>query len=180
MTMTTPTLCAFLTGSRIQHGLALAIVGCVLAVLVLAWCFRFSHTAGKLPTILFTGVLPLFLFAVMWPQSRLSILASLIALLLTCIWGINRRALHLLRILFTGLIPVFLLIAVDDPAWSAGFLLVYLGLTSLEPPMVEKDNMIITPAMRACCFVHYVSLGFLWILLFAALLWYVPEPLTGA
>jgi hypothetical protein len=84
--------------------------------------------------------------------------------------------------LFTGLIPLFLLIGVEDMYWSAGFLLVYLGLVSLESRLgghaATKDELFTNPADRAWYLLYCTSVGFLWILLFAALLWYVPEPET--
>jgi len=86
--------------------------------------------------------------------------------------------------LFTGLIPLFVLIGVSDPSWSAGFLLVYLGLLLREPALGDredaesKDEQITQPVGRMWYLAYSVCLGFLWILLFAALLWYVPEPAT--
>ena len=178
-------LFAYLTASRVRLGLVLAVGGSLVALLLVAWCFRLSHDARKLPHILFTGVLPLFFLALMWPQVRLFVFASLVGLLLSCFSKRCRRALRLLMMLFCGFIPLFLLVGVDDMSWAAGFLLVYLGLICLEPQRAEEDQgdgedeMITKAVARRWHWVYCVSLGFLWILLFAALLWYVADPVTG-
>jgi hypothetical protein len=131
-------------------------------------------------------VIPLFLLALGWPLLRLPIFASLVALLLlSCFSKRGSRALHLLLMLFTGLIPLFLLIAVDDVSWSAGFLLVYLGLINSEAKIAANDHpdgedeMCTNPNAATWNFVYCVSLGFFWIITLAALLWYVPEPVPG-
>src|SRR5467141_2322316 len=103
--MKTPTLLlsALLTESRVRRGLSLAVFGSLLALLLLAWCFNLSRDKRKLPIILFTGVIPFFLLTLVWPQFRLPILASLVALLLlSCFSQRSRRALHLLMMLFLG------------------------------------------------------------------------------
>jgi hypothetical protein len=183
MTTLSLMLFAFLSGAKVRLGLALALFGFVVGFLLLAWCLRVSRNARGLPIILFTGVLPMFLLAFLWPQLRLPILAALMALLLiSWLSRPSRRALRLLVMLFVDFMPLILLIGVDDISWSAGFLMVYLGLMSVEPKLADNglaENA--AEGVRASAgggwyFVHAVSLGFLWILLLSALLWYVPEP----
>jgi hypothetical protein len=176
--MSTPTMVmAVLTESRTRHGLALVIFGCLVAVFLVSWSHKLSRAGRNLPVILFTGIVPLFLLAMLWPQMRRALFASLgVVLVLSCFSGRSRRVLRLPMTLVVGLMPLFLLFGVDDPSWAAGFLLVYLGLTNNHAG--SENEMPTGPAARTRHFVYSVSVGFLWILLLAALLWYVAEPVT--
>jgi hypothetical protein len=173
MNTSTLLMTVFLTEPRARLGLGLAVFGCLVAVLLLAW----SRAARNLPIILFTGIVPLFLLAMLWPQMRRALFASLgVVLVLSCFSRRSRRLLRLPMTLFVGFIPLFLLFGVDDPSWSAGFLLVYLGLINTHTD--SENEMATGPAARTRRFVYCVSVGFLWILVLAALLWYVAEPVT--
>jgi hypothetical protein len=174
---TTLLVMTVLTESRTRHALALVVFGCLVAVLILSWSYKLSRAARNLPLILFTGIVPLFLLAVLWPQMRRTLLASLGALLVwSCLSRRSRRLLRLPMTLFVGLIPLFLLLGVDDASWCLGFLAVYLGLINNH---TDGENEMPTGlASRTRHFVYCVSVGFLWILVLAALLWYVAEPVT--
>jgi hypothetical protein len=180
-------LAALLTESRLRFGLSLGLSGSVVALVLVAWCFKLSRAPGSRPFLLLTGVVPLFLLALLWPLLRGPIFATLVALgFFSSVSHRIRRALHVLLLLFTGFLPLFLLIRVDDTSWAAGFLFVYLGILSLEPTLADSQDAVgetertMTGSARMGFFVYGVCVGFLWILVFAALLWYVPEPVTGA
>jgi len=85
MNMPTVLLSTLLDAARARRALALAVVGSLIALVVLGWCIKLARDTHTQPLLLFTGVLPFFFLALLWPQLRSTILACLVALLLCCL-----------------------------------------------------------------------------------------------
>src|SRR5262249_44019960 len=129
--------------SRIRSGLSFALLGSVVALVLLAWCFKLSRHRRQRALLLFTVVVPLLLLVLLWPLLRGPTCATLAALLLfASVSHRARRALRLLLLAFTGLLPLFLLLDVDDTHWAAGFLFTYLGILGLEPTLAVTTDAV--------------------------------------
>jgi hypothetical protein len=182
MTLPTFILCASLVVPKLQLIVCALLVG---PVLVAYFSNRISAALHP-PIILFAGVMPLLLLGLTWTEFRFLIFGCLVALLPLAYFSKRfRRALHFLTILLAGVIPWFLLVAVEDISWSAGFLLAYLGVQSCHAKDVgerhrnEGDELLPHLATESArYFVLGASLAFLWVLMLAALLWYLPDPET--